>query len=320
MTSLDRSTELRPFLVIGATGTVGRAAVAALLARQAPVAALVRSTASAARLPGGVTPIAGDLDNAGAVATAVGRARAVLFINPHDPAEERYAQHVVAACERAQVRLVYLGVHLEAKWAWLRALMRAVFGAMLPHYKGRFRNGERVRSARTKTQLLLASTFFQNEEVFLDDILAGRYTQPLGDKGVTAVDARDIGEVAARVLLDESLPAGCFPISGAERISGPDAAQLWSEALGRPVVYAGDDRAAWQAAIDRNLTGPKRSDFHKTFKVLARLGSAPSAAEVARTTELLGRPPRSYASYIRDVVAARGVLTAPARAEIAAVA
>ncbi len=78
-------------------------------------------------------------------------------------------------------------------------------------------------SAATKTQLLLASAFFQNDEVFRADILDGRYTQPLGVKGVTQVDVRDIAEIAATLLLDPSHPAGCFPITGPEAVSGPDA-------------------------------------------------------------------------------------------------
>ena len=60
----------------------------------------------------------------------------------HHPDEERYVENVVRACERAQVRLVYLGVHVHARWRWVRALLRATLGLLLfPHYARRLRAG-----------------------------------------------------------------------------------------------------------------------------------------------------------------------------------
>jgi len=224
----------RPILVIGATGTVGKEVVQALLARGAAVAALVRTQGRAAALPAAVDRITGDLQDAAAVQRAVARAHAVFFVNPHEADEEQYAEHVLAACERAEVRLVFLGVHV----------------------------------------------------------------------GVTGVDVRDIAEVAATLLLDPAYPAGCFPITGPEAVSGPEAAAIWAEALGRPVAYAGDDRAAWTRAITTHLTGHKREDWLKTYKALAKLSGGPNPVELARTTALLGRAPRTYRAYVHDVVAA----------------
>lgn len=306
-----------PVLVLGATGTVGRPVVTALLARGASVTALVRSAASARTLPAGVHAVEGDLGDAAIVQREVDRAGVVFLVNPHDPDEERYVENVVRACERAQVRLVYLGVHVHARWRWLRALLRATLGLLLfPHYARRFRAGERVLRARTKTQLVIASAFFQNDALFHQDILEGRYTQPLGARGVTQVDVRDIADAAATILLDPDLPRGCFCVTGPEAMSGPRAAAIWASALDRPVVYAGDDRSAWMRAIERHLDGHKREDFLKTYRSLALVSSKPSPAALAQTTALLGRPPRSYGEYVEDVVAtmARERSVASARA------
>ena len=292
-----------PILVIGATGTVGREVVRVLTARGADVALLLRPRPRARALPAGVHTFLGDLADAKAVRDAVAASRAVFFVNPHEPDEEIYAEHVLAACERAGKPLVFLGVHVDARWGWTRALLRAAYGTLFPHYARRFRIGERVFTAATKTQLLLASAFFQNDEVFRADILDGRYTQPLGEKGVTQVDVRDIAEVAATLLLDPSHPAGCFPITGPEAVSGPQAAAIWAEALGRPVEYAGHHRDAWRNAIRTNLDGHKREDWLKTYEALAKTSGEPKSAELARTTELLGRAPRTYRAYVSDLVA-----------------
>lgn len=311
--SSHSSASSRPVLVLGATGTVGKEVVRALLARSARVAALVRSQPRAAGALTGVEVALGDLGDAGAVQRAVERASAVFFVNPHEPEEETYAEHVVAACEHAQVPLVYLGTHVDGRWAWLRALLRTTYGTLFPHYKRRFRIGERVRAAKTKTQLLLASPFFQNEEVFQPEILDGRYTQPIGTRGLTQVDVRDIAEVAATLLLDPTHPAGCFPITGPDAVSGPEAAAIWAEALGRPVEYAGNDEEAWRRAISTRLSGQKREDWLKTYASLAKMAGPPSPAELARTTALLGRAPRGYRAYVRDAVAAlrAAAVTAP---------
>jgi uncharacterized protein YbjT (DUF2867 family) len=293
-----------PILVIGATGTVGREVVRALTARGADVAVLLRPRPRDQALSPGVRVFVGDLGDGPAVERAVAASRAVFFVNPHEPEEETYAEHVLAACERSQTPLVFLGVHVDARWGWLRALLRGAYGTLFPHYARRFRIGERVFRARTKTQLLLASAFFQNDEVFRADVLQGRYTQPLGEKGVTQVDVRDIAEVAATLLLDPSHPAGCFPITGPEAVSGPQAAATWAEALGRSVEYAGHDRDAWRSAIQTHLRGHKREDWLKTYEALAKMSGAPKPAELARTTELLGRPPRSYRDYVSDAVGA----------------
>jgi len=189
------------------------------------------------------------------VKQAIARARAVFFVNPHEADEERYAEHVISACEQTRTPLVFVGVHVDARWAWKRALLRASYGTLFPRYKRRFRIGERVFSAKTKTQLLLASPFYQNEAVFQDDILAGRYTQPLGDKGITQVDVRDIADAAATLLLDDSHPPGCYPLTGPEPVSGPEAAAIWAAALERSVEYVGHDPASWRDAIRRNLNG-----------------------------------------------------------------
>ncbi|HSC88961.1 MAG TPA: NAD(P)H-binding protein [Polyangiaceae bacterium] len=309
-TTDDTPPDPRPILVIGSTGTVGREVVRALLAKNAEITVLLRPRTRETTPPNGVRVVVGDLDDARTVEHAVAGARAVFFVNPHEPNEERYAENVLSACERTRTPLVFLGVHADARWGWLRALLRAVYGTLFPRYRRRLRIGERVFSAATKTQLLLASPFFQNEEVFRADILKGRYTQPLGERGVTQVDVLDIAEVAATLLLDatrqdEALhPRGCFPLTGPDAVSGPEAAAIWAEMLGRGVEYVGHDGEAWRAAIRQNLHGHKRDDWLKTYETLAKMAGGPKPDELRRTTELLGRAPRGYRAYVADAVAA----------------
>ena len=88
---------------------------------------------------------------------------------------------------------------------------------------------------------------------------------------------------------------------GPASVAGEEAAAAWARALGRPVAYEGG--GDWRAAMARSLSGPKLADFERSYGFLARHGFATSAADLAVTTRLLGRPPRSYETYVRDTAA-----------------
>ncbi len=85
------------------------------------------------------------------------------------------------------------------------------------------------------------------------DSLLGRgvYDSPIGDKGVSMVDTRDIGEAAAVELLRREragAPLGreVYELVGPDCINGAAIAALWSEALGRPIRYGADSLEAME--------------------------------------------------------------------------
>lgn len=288
-------------LIIGATGTVGRQAVRAALARGAHVRALVRSQASARQLPRDVEAVRGDLGDAHAVKRALHGVRAALYVSPHERDEERMAAGFIRACEDAKVRLVFIGVHVDGGSRASRALKRFIFGRMLPHYAPKFRIAERARRCAADPIVLVPTNYFQNDELFREQILAGSFPQPFA-KPVNRVDVRDLGEAAARALLDPSLPSGAYPVIGPSSLVGDECAAIWSEALGRPVQCERDMQRV-NAAIQRALQGKKRADFIATYAVLRRFALPTEARMLAQTTALLGRAPTPYRAYVRDALA-----------------
>ena len=48
-----------------------------------------------------------------------------------------------------------------------------------------------------------------------------------------------------------TIPAGAYPVVGPRSLTGAECARTWSQALGVPVTYVGDDDAAIDAALDR---------------------------------------------------------------------
>jgi uncharacterized protein YbjT (DUF2867 family) len=288
----------RKVLVIGATGTVGREAIAAALAQGGRVRALVRSAASAATLDPRVEAVIGDLRDEHAVARALDGVATALYVSPHEPDETALATRFIEACEHAGARLVFIGVHVDGATRLTRWLRRAMYGRMLPHYRPKFAIAERARQSRARPIVLVPTNFFQNDELFHEEIQNGSFPQPF-ERPVNRVDVRDLGAAAARALLDPSLTSGAYPVIGPESVTGDTCAAAWADALGRDVRCEHDPKRV-NAAIARALDGKKRDDFLATYAVLTRFALPTDPAQLAATTALLGRPPTSYAAYVRD--------------------
>jgi uncharacterized protein YbjT (DUF2867 family) len=192
--------------------------------------------------------------------------------------------------------------HLDAQWSWARALLVGLTGMLGPHYKPKLRVEQAIRRHAFGIALQ-PMNFFQNDEVFREEILAGVYPQPLGPKRVNRVDVRDIADAAAIVLTEPGHEGRAYPVVGLDSLSGPDCAAIWSAVLGRPVRYAGDDLDAWARTVGDRLYPEERDDFAKTYAFFQRWGGKLPASVAARTTALLGRPPRRYRDYVRELAA-----------------
>src|SRR4051812_1955915 len=116
-------TELRNVLVVGATGTVGSAAVNALRGAKAKVSALVRGPRD---LPAHVTPVRGDLRDPSSLERALDGGHAAVLVAPREPDGEALAEGFVRACERRGTRIVFVGVRVDGANRVSRALKRGV--------------------------------------------------------------------------------------------------------------------------------------------------------------------------------------------------
>ncbi|PNY79600.1 SDR family oxidoreductase [Deinococcus koreensis] len=288
----------RPILVIGATGAIGSQVVRALLARGAPIRVFVRSPGKVAALPAHVERAVGTLEDPEAIDRALQGVQAAFYVSPHDELEEVFAEHVVSACERAGVRLVFSGVHSGGKTRLARFAQRTIFGLLMPHYRGKLRLAERIRTSRTRPVILMPGNYYQMDEVCRAELLAGRYPFPMGL--VPRVDTRDVGEAAARALLDPSVPGGDYALVGPESLSGAMTAAHWAAALGRPVTHV-PDLAVTDALFGRAYGGRKALDCQKSYRTVGKVKVKTSAAELRQTEDLLDRAPRSFAEYAREV-------------------
>jgi uncharacterized protein YbjT (DUF2867 family) len=285
-------------LVVGASGEVGREVMRALQDRGAAARALVRVTR-----PTGGEHVEGDLAVRASLDRALDGCDVAVFMTPHHVREEQLGHNFIDACEAAGIRrLVYLSaIHPLSRSRLVQRLFDGLVGLVGPHYKAKLRVERRVRASRLSPVVLCPTSFFQNDELCLPEILAGRYPQPLGDRAVNRVDTRDIGDAVARALLDE-IPPGAYPLVGPEAWTGRGCARVWSDALGMEVSYAGDDLELWRRTVGARMPEARAADFARTYRVIQRFGARTSTRARDITEWLLGAAPRDYGAYVAERV------------------
>ena len=150
------------------------------------------------------------------------------------------------------------------------------------------------------------SFFAQNFLGLAPAIAAGVLPLPAGGGRAGLVDARDVGEVGAHVLSTPGHEGAIYTLTGPESITHGEAAGVLSRELGRAVQYVDLPPEAFRAQLEQaglpSWFADLLSDVYAT--VLAEGHADRVTGEVAR---LLGREPRSLATFVRDHRATFGV-------------
>ena len=279
-------------LVTGGTGTVGSAVVKALTAKGVDAAVLTRD---AAKVKGqkGVTPVVGNLLDPATVRRAFDGAEAVFLLNQVSQTEASEGLMAVTGMRLAKVkRIVYLSVHHADKAAWL------------PHFGSKVGVEEALKVSGIAYTILRPNNFYQNDFWFKDALLQhGVYPQPLGSTGVSRVDVRDIAEAAAIALTTQGHEGQSYDIVGPDALTGPSTATVWSEVLGRPIRYAGDDLDAWEKASLQYMPPWLVFDFRYMYEHFQKNGLVASGDAIRRQTSLLGHAPRSFDAFAKETAA-----------------
>lgn len=275
-------------LAIGATGRVGRHLVDQLLKRDAGVRVLTRDPAQA-NFPPSVQVVQGDLLDIDALRAAFSGIRTLFLLNA--VTGDEFTQAIITlniAREAGVERVVYL----------------SVFGAdeavNVPHFAVK-RGAERMLEAMGFGATILRPTYFIDNEVMVKDAILqhGVYPMPIGSKGLAMVDARDIAEVAAIELVrrdtaPDMLPIETINLVGPETLTGTDVAAIWSDVLGRTVVYGGDDPSGFEANMSTFMARWTAYEMRLMAERYVSDGMIPQDGDRERLMNLLGRPLHSY--------------------------
>ncbi len=275
-------------LVIGATGRVGRHVVDQLVSRKAKVRVLTRD-ASKSPFPIDVEVVQGEILDLDALRNAFKGVRTLFLLNAVTGDEFTQAIIILNVAREAGVdRVVYLSV-FDAD--------RAV---NVPHFAVKS-GAERMLKAMDFSATILRPTYFIDNEVMIKDVVLnhGVYPMPIGPKGIAMVDARDIAEVAAIELIrrDQApgkLPAETINVVGPHTLTGNEVADIWSEVLGRPIVYGGDDPSGFEQNMATFMPKWTAYEMRLMAERYVSDGMIPADGDVERLVSILGRPLHSY--------------------------
>jgi uncharacterized protein YbjT (DUF2867 family) len=153
--------------------------------------------------------------------------------------------------------------------------------------------------------ILRPNNFYQNDYFFKDVILQhGVYPQPIGNTGLHRVDVRDIAEAAAVALTTSGHEGQTYDLVGPEAQTGDSAAAAWSRALGKTVVYGGDDLEAWEKQALQFMPDYLVYDFKHMYDFFQKKGLKASPEAIDRHTKLVGHAPRSYGAFVSETATA----------------
>jgi uncharacterized protein YbjT (DUF2867 family) len=285
-------------LVTGSTGVVGTQVLDHLAGSGAQVRALTR-TPEKAQFPEGVTAVQGDLSDVDGLRRAMNGVSTLFLLAPNAADELTQALQALSVAREAGVKgVVYLSVFKGADYV------------DVPHFTGKHTVERMIEHCDLPATVLRPAYFIQNDVRQKEPLLThGVYGMPIGAKGISMVDVRDIGEAAARELLRreraaDRLPRETYELVGPEAITSESVASIWADVLGRAVRYGGDDLDLLEQRMKAVAPGWLAYDMRLMMNRYQQDGAVASKAEIDHLAALLGRQPRSYRDFAVETAAA----------------
>ncbi len=273
-------------LVTCATGTAGRAAVAA---RGAPVRAHLRNAAREGdlRCLGAREILLGDVADELVIRRALQGVRAVYLITPPLSNAERAigARWIAAAKDAGVSRFVYHSVaHPQ-----IRAM---------PHHWDKLTVEAALIDSGPAATILQPTSYMQNILRDRDRLMKfGELAAPLSvDMAMNIVDADDVGEAAARVLTEPGHEQATYELGGPESLTRAQMAEILTDCLGRPVRAVEVSMRVWLRRTTVARTPFQRRRFAAMYRHYDAHGVPGNPNVLAM---LLGRPPTDFRSCAR---------------------
>jgi NAD(P)H dehydrogenase (quinone) len=234
------------FTIVGITGNVGGATAQALLAAGKKVRGIVRDKSKAAHLAKqGVELVTGDVADPESLVKAMQGCEGVFVMNPPNFAPKPGFPEAKAALSNIQAAL--------AKAAPPKAVYLSSIGAQHDHGLGLITQSHMLEEIMGKLPIanafIRAAWFLEN---YLWDVPSARessqidaYLEPAA-KEFPMVATQDIGELAAKTLLESWNGNRVLELEGPKRYSPIEAAKAFAKVLGREVNVRPIPRSQWQ--------------------------------------------------------------------------
>ncbi|MCF4136475.1 NmrA/HSCARG family protein [Streptomyces sp. Tue 6430] len=262
--------------VFGATGQQGGAVVDALLDHKARVRALVRNPRSdraqalAAR---GAELAAIRADDPASLAAALATVEGFYFMTPEANSLEEV---------EAEIRIGTALVDAAVEAGVPHVVFNSVFGADresgVPHHDSKHSIEKHMRKSGLRAAMVRATAFMENfASVMAPSLEHGEIVLRLPlpeDVALKMISVRDIGRVAAALLLDTAeAPGGAVDLVGDE-LTGPQIAAAFGARAGLPARYEALPLSVLPNDLDKAM-----------FREFAKAAEYPSDLAVVRSIE-----------------------------------
>jgi uncharacterized protein YbjT (DUF2867 family) len=277
-------------LVTGASGTIGSALVAQLQSRGADFG--VMRSKPGADVPGVPTAV-GDFADRASLERAFAGVHTLFLLLPLVPHKLELARNAVAAAKAAGVRHVVRSSGAGAD---------AGSPLALPRLQGTI--DALVADSGIAHTFLRPMGFMQNLVNFqAAQIKAGTVDAPHGQGAQALVDARDIADVAAAVLLDPAPHAGrAYTLTGPRAWTTAEQLALVSKAIGRTVNYVDVPEAAAAEAMRGMGRPPVMVEWLMSLNHIVKQGWAAGITDDVE--RLAGHAPRTLEAFVQTHAAA----------------
>jgi uncharacterized protein YbjT (DUF2867 family) len=276
-------------LITGATGTVGSEVVKRLSAEGVQVRAVTRNPGKAdrIRLPQ-VEVVTGDFEDAESIRRAcAGADRAFLVTDS------------TARTEHQQIAFTRLahqsGVRHIVKLSQLHADARAP-GRFLRYHAA---VEAAIRASGVTFTLLRPNLYMQGLLNFRQSIREqSTFFAAAGDARISAVDVRDLADVAVAALTSARHGNKSYALTGPDALTFTEMASQLSRAVGRTITFVDVPPDAMRAALaDLGFPAWQADGLLEEFAMYCR-GEAAGIEPGVR--DALGRPPRAFGEFARD--------------------
>ncbi len=162
---------------------------------------------------------------------------------------------------------------------------------------------EIVQDSGLEWTIVRASWFNQNfsEGAFIDMVLGGAITLPAGGTPEPFVDVDDIAEVAAAALIEDGHNGEVYEVTGPRLMTMSDIAAELSAATGREITFVDVPHDAFIDELTKS--GAPTDVIWMLDYLFATVLDGRNAHLTDGVERALGRTPKDFADYARDVAA-----------------
>lgn len=277
-------------LVLGGTGTIGRNTVASLAKRGARFKVAVRSPEQARRLE--PESVEFDWFRPETYGPALAGVDTLFLLTPVSEQQVAWSHGAIEAAKAAGVRRI---VKLSVIGAGREPAITLVRLHRLAE--------QEIESSGLEWTFLRPNFYMQN---FLNyyGVARGQDSTcylPNGAGKVSWVDARDVGEVAARVLVEGGHQGHAYTLTGPQALDTGQACALLAQATQKRVDYVDIPEAAARDGMTAQGIPPAIVAAMLELHAVIRNGWAGNLQP--ELTQLLATEPRTFAQFAKDVAA-----------------